>query len=82
MLVLFCFLATVTVTVVEAMAAVAVGNEDDIMMGVTMSVQVFALARLQEDAVVAALIVIFMAYSVHSYRAQNGGAGLEMMPAD
>jgi hypothetical protein len=28
------------------------------------------------------LIVIFMAYSVHSYRAQNGGAGLEMMPAD
>ena len=27
-------------------------------------------------------IVIFMAYCVHSYRAQNGGAGLEMMPAD
>ena len=27
-------------------------------------------------------IVIFMAYSVHSYRVQNGGAGLEMMPAD
>ena len=27
-------------------------------------------------------VVIFMTYTVHSYRVQNGGAGLEMMPAD